>query len=269
MEEKTYRTPGGVIHYWVDSAAGEGPWLVFLPGLTADHRLFEKQLEAFRGRYRCLAWDPPAHGASRPFALDFSLDDLAEWLHGILQAADIAAPVLVGQSMGGYLAQVYLVRYPGQASGFVSIDSCPLQRSYYQGWELFFLRHMYGIYRTIPWKWLQKWGGDGCAETAYGRTLMRRMMEDYAKEEYCALAAHGYRILAQAVQTGRDYTLRCPVLILCGEKDAAGSARNYNRRWMQQTGHPFLWVPGAGHNANCDAPDFVNRVLADFVEHLP
>ena len=43
MIEKTYKTKMGDIHYWVNTAADkEGPQLVFLPGLTADHRLFEK-----------------------------------------------------------------------------------------------------------------------------------------------------------------------------------------------------------------------------------
>ena len=48
MEEKTYQTAKGVIHYWVDKKGAPGPALVFLPGLTADHRLFDKQIEFLR-----------------------------------------------------------------------------------------------------------------------------------------------------------------------------------------------------------------------------
>ncbi len=44
MIEKTYITPSGTIHYWVNEGQAEAPTLVFLPGLTADHRLFEKQI---------------------------------------------------------------------------------------------------------------------------------------------------------------------------------------------------------------------------------
>lgn len=64
--EKQYATPCGVIHYWVNIAPADRPSLVFLPGLTADHRLFDKQLSAFSDRYRVLVWDAPEHGASRP-----------------------------------------------------------------------------------------------------------------------------------------------------------------------------------------------------------
>ena len=136
MRAEAYHTPMGEIHYWVSEAGENRPWLVFLPGLTADHHLFDRQTEAFAKDYNCLVWDAPAHGASRPFLLDFYMDGLTGWLHHILQREGAVRPVLVGQSMGGYLSQVYLELYPEGAGGFLSIDSCPLKREYYTGWEL-------------------------------------------------------------------------------------------------------------------------------------
>ena len=59
MQEKTYATPSGTIHYWVHMATADIATLAFLPGLTADHRLFEKQIEYFKNRYNVLVWDPP------------------------------------------------------------------------------------------------------------------------------------------------------------------------------------------------------------------
>ena len=70
MQGKFYSTPLGDIHYWTDFSAPDPLTLVMLPGLTADHRLFDLQVKAFAGRYRLLVWDPPAHGASRPFPLE-------------------------------------------------------------------------------------------------------------------------------------------------------------------------------------------------------
>ena len=45
---------------------GAARCLVFLHGMTADHTLFEKQLEFFYADFTVLAWDAPAHGRSRP-----------------------------------------------------------------------------------------------------------------------------------------------------------------------------------------------------------
>ena len=50
MQEKVYQTLSGPIHYWMDFIDEDAPTIVFLPGLTADHRLFDKQLDYFESR---------------------------------------------------------------------------------------------------------------------------------------------------------------------------------------------------------------------------
>ena len=47
MIEKIHKTPLGNIHYWINFIDKNNVTLVFLPGLTADHRLFDKQIEFF------------------------------------------------------------------------------------------------------------------------------------------------------------------------------------------------------------------------------
>ena len=71
MNEKNYATEKGVIRYWVNDFKAGVITLVFLPGLTADHRLFDKQIEFFEPRCNVLVWDAPGHAASRPFELSF------------------------------------------------------------------------------------------------------------------------------------------------------------------------------------------------------
>ena len=61
LKERTYQTPCGIIHYWASILSLGAITLVFLPGLTADHRLFDKQVEYFEGKYNIIVWDAPAH----------------------------------------------------------------------------------------------------------------------------------------------------------------------------------------------------------------
>jgi hypothetical protein len=49
MNEKIHKTPSGNIQYWVNMIDKDAVTLVFLPGLTADHRLFDKQIAYFDG----------------------------------------------------------------------------------------------------------------------------------------------------------------------------------------------------------------------------
>lgn len=243
----------------------ELPWLIFLPGLTADHRLFANQLSHFSSRANCLVWDAPGHGLSRPFALDYSLDDLASMLFSVLEREGIILPILVGQSMGGYLAQAFLSLYPGYARGFVSIDSAPLQRAYYHNWELSALRHTTGMYRAIPWAVLKKATAKGCATTEEGRSLMRSMLEGYSKREFCLLAGHGYAILSDKIASDTTLPPTCPTLLLWGENDETAACKRLNQEWARATGLSFVEIPNAGHNSNTDAPVEVNRQIEIFL----
>ncbi len=268
MTEKTFETVSGVIHYWTNGIRPGRQTLILLPGLTADHHLFDRQTEAFEGEYGLLTWDAPGHAASRPFRLDFSLMDKAGWLHDILTKEGIAHPVLIGQSMGGYVAQCFLQRYPGEASGFISIDSAPLKRCYVTGAEIWMLKRTEPMYRSFPWSLLKKIGADGCAVSEYGRSLMRGFLDTYTKDEYCRLSGHGMKLLAEAMEADLPYAIDCPAILICGEKDQAGSAKSYNRRWAKQEGLPVFWIRNAGHNANTDQPEEVNRIIRDFVRSL-
>lgn len=80
LKESTYQTPCGTIHYWSSILSLDTTTLVFLPGLTADHRLFDKQIAYFDGKYNIIVWDAPAHASSWPFRFDFDLFDKAKWL---------------------------------------------------------------------------------------------------------------------------------------------------------------------------------------------
>ena len=51
MTEKIHKTQLGDIHYWTNIIDENAVTLVFLPGLTADHRLFEKQIEYFENKF--------------------------------------------------------------------------------------------------------------------------------------------------------------------------------------------------------------------------
>lgn len=271
MNEKIYETPLGNIHYWVNVLDSDAVTLVFLPGLTADHRLFDRQLEYFEKRHNVFVWDAPAHGSSWPFRFDFDLMDKARWLNGILEREDIRYPVIVGQSMGGYVGQAYAELYPEKLKGFVSIDSAPLQRKYVTGAEIWLLKRMEPVYYRYPWKALLKSGTNGVAVSAYGRKLMHEVMMTYDGDQkrYSQISGHGFRMLAEAMEKDLPYAIRCPALLICGEKDRAGSCIRYNKAWHKDTNIPIAWIKDAGHNSNTDQPEMVNKLIEKLIRSLP
>ncbi|MBR5521386.1 MAG: alpha/beta hydrolase [Oscillospiraceae bacterium] len=270
MIHNSYETPSGVIHYWLNISDTDKPTLVFLPGLTADHRLFDKQVEYFENKYNTFVWDAPGHGASWPFVFDFDLMDKTRWLKEIFEKENITKPVIIGQSMGGYVGQTFAQMYPDKLNGFVAIDSAPLQRKFTSGIEIWLLKKMESVYYYYPWKSLLKTGSKGVATTEYGQKLMYDMMMEYDgdKKRYAQLSAHGMKMLAEAFEKDLPYEIRCPALLICGEKDKAGSAISYNKAWHKDSKIPIEWIKNAGHNSNTDAPETVNTAIENLIEKI-
>ena len=97
---------------------------------------------------------------------------------------------------------------------------------------------------------------------------MGSFIDSYSKDEYCRLAGHGMKMLADAMEADLPYVIDCPSILICGEKDQAGSAKSYNRRWAKKENLPVFWIKDAGHNSNTDRPEEVNRIIWTFVGTL-
>lgn len=271
MTEKIFQTQCGMIHYWIsEKVEKEKQSLIFLPGLTADHRLFDKQIEYLEDKYNVFVWDAPGHASSWPFTFEFTLMDKARWLDDILRKEEICNPIIIGQSMGGYVGQAYAEAFPDKLKGFVSVDSAPLQRKYLTAAELWLLKRMEPVYRYYPWKSLLKSGTNGVATSEYGRELMRDMMMVYDGDQtrYAKLSGHGFKILAEAIEKELPYEIKCPALLICGEKDHAGSCIRYNKAWHKNTGIRLEWIKDAGHNSNTDQPEIINGLIEEFVNEI-
>lgn len=263
MEKAYWLTPAGNVCYWI-SDIGAPNTLVFLHGLTADHRLFRHQIEHFQETYNCMVWDAPAHGQSRPYT-SFTYPDAANVLLGILDRHGIDTPILVGQSMGGYVIQSFLLRNSGRAKAFISIDSCPYGTRYYSKSDIWWLRQIGWMAKCYPFNALKKAVAKQCTTSPEAEENMRAMLDLYQKNELCHLMDVGY---AGFLSDNQDMEIPCPVLLIAGEKDRTGKVKSYNRAWAETTGYPLHWIKNAAHNANDDQPDAVNRVMDTFLSQI-
>jgi pimeloyl-ACP methyl ester carboxylesterase len=103
--------------------AGDGPPIVLLHGLTANHRyvvMGSRKLE--RSGYRVVSYDARGHGAS-PAAPDgrYDYEALADDLEAVLDAQAIDRAVLVGASMGAHTAVRFALRRPERVAGLVLV----------------------------------------------------------------------------------------------------------------------------------------------------
>ena len=95
---------------WDVVGPSDAPPIVFVHGALMGRSVWQPQIDALSDRFRCVSVDLPGHGTQRD--TPFELDDAAE---GVVRAIDQAAggrAVLVGLSVGGYVAMTVASRNP-------------------------------------------------------------------------------------------------------------------------------------------------------------
>ena len=260
--ERRLKTSYGDVHYWIsEKLTADRITLFFLHGLTASHDLFNGQIEFFADKYNILTWDAPAHGASRPYE-DFTYEKAALDAKKILDDNGIREAVFIGQSMGGFITQSVIKRFPEVVKGFVSIDSTPFGEKYYSRSDKWWLRQIEWMSGLYPDKALRKAIAKQCTTTDHAYKNMIAMHSVYSKKELCHLLGIGF---AGFLEDNCDIEIKCPVLLILGREDNTGKVQSYNRQWSEDLGVPITWIENAAHNSNDDDPKTVNMAIETFL----
>lgn len=105
---------------------GEGIPLLFVHGFPLSRGAWCKQVEAFKASHRVIAPDLRGLGESEATAGPVPMSLFAEDLHALLQhleTVDTGPVILVGHSMGGYVALAFAKAYPQALRGLVLVGT--------------------------------------------------------------------------------------------------------------------------------------------------
>ena len=98
---------------------GTGKPVVLIHGFGEDHSIWHNQIAYFKNQYQLIIPDLPGSGASELYN-NISIEGMAEIIKTIVDES-IQSPgekiVLVGHSMGGYIALAYAEKYPEDLAG--------------------------------------------------------------------------------------------------------------------------------------------------------
>ncbi|MEK9137005.1 MAG: alpha/beta hydrolase, partial [Bacteroidota bacterium] len=86
--------------------------VVFLHGFPFSHEMWKPQLAHVGKRYRAIAYDIRGHGHSYIGDGQYTIEGHVDDLIGLLDHMRIDKPVIVGLSMGGYIALRAMERHP-------------------------------------------------------------------------------------------------------------------------------------------------------------
>ena len=102
---------------------GSGPPLVFLHGFCETHEIWNDFISPLAAHFRIITVDLPGFGESEILRSPFTIDEVGDKLVSFLKEKEIQASLVVGHSLGGYVALSLAERYPEILKGFCLFHS--------------------------------------------------------------------------------------------------------------------------------------------------
>ncbi|HEX4746880.1 MAG TPA: alpha/beta hydrolase [Gaiellaceae bacterium] len=119
-----YVTRDGLRLYYEQHGSGSQPF-VFVHGWCCDHTFFAPQFEYFGAKSSVTTYDLRGCGRSDP-GDDYEIATFAEELAWLCRELGIAAPVIVGHSLGGLIALELAARHSTLPAAVVAVDPGPI-----------------------------------------------------------------------------------------------------------------------------------------------
>jgi len=246
------------------ASLGTGPVLLFLHGIGGNHHSFDWQLPAFANQWKATAWDMPGYGKSRPID-EMTFENLAHAVADLLDHLQAPTAAIVGHSMGGMVAQEFMVHYPERTSAVVLSGTSPSFGRANGEFQEWFLNQ-----RLAPLD-------SGLSPSDFAEELVPNMMSanpprkavESAICSMSALSAETYRnalhCLVKFNQREALGNITCPTLALAGEFDEAAPSSMMKKMASYIPDCRFHCLKGVGHLANLEDPDAFNSVIQDFL----
>jgi len=243
---------------------GKGPWLTLSHSLACNLHMWDEEAKRLSRRYKVLRYDTRGHGASGATAGAYTLDLLADDLHGLLRALGVQSTHFVGLSMGGMIGQTFALKYPGM---FKSLALCDTTSRY--------PAEAAGLWAERI-KTVQTQG----MEPLVAPTLARWFTEPFRKarpelvEKVAAMIrttpAAGYIGCCHAIPkidlTARLKEIRCPAVVIVGKDDPGTPVAMAEEIHQALPDSKLVIIPSAAHLSNLEQPDAFNQALGEFLD---
>ena len=256
-------TVNGIETYYEIHGKEGAPWLVFSHSLACSVRMWDGQIAAFKDRYRILAYDTRGHGQSAAPKGAYTLEQMADDLHALLQSLKISQCHYVGLSMGGMIGQTFALKYPGVFRSIILCDTTS----------------RYPAAAAPMWQERIRIAESQGMKPLVQPTLERWFTEAFRQgkpDEVAKVAAQiektpvpGYAGCCNAIPkidvTARLKEIKCPALVICGENDPGTPPAMAREIHENLPGSKLVLIPQAAHLSNVEQPEAFNRALADFL----
>ena len=247
--------------------AGEGTPVVFLHAFPLNRAMWVPQTTALAGDWRCVTIDVRGFGessATSPFSVDRYADDVAV----VLDHAGIDRTIVVGLSMGGYIAFAFWRRHAERMRALVLADTRAgadsadtLQRRR----ELVAVARAKGT-RAVAERQVVGLLGKSTRERRPDLVVDTQRIAEQASVEGIIGALEA--MMARPDSTPTLPTITVPTLIVVGDEDVLTPPKEA-RAMQAAIARGRLEVLGeAGHLSNVEQPSAFNAALERFLRTI-
>ncbi len=223
----------------VDVSGNGPPDLLCLHGLVDRLEIWDRLVAPLSERGRVIRMDQRGHGGSEAPTGPYRREDLASDVASVLKALGSSRALLVGHSMGGIVSMATALAHPDRVAGLVLIGTASHCSEKVARW-----------YERIAVAGEQ--GGTGALARAIYGAASRRVVTGDAQG-----IAHVTRTLKSLYEdplTPRLSEIRCPVLLVVGEKDPMGPKASAILAGRLPGAHLEV-VAGCGHWVHVEQPE--------------
>ncbi|HYJ79348.1 MAG TPA: alpha/beta fold hydrolase [Longimicrobiaceae bacterium] len=264
----TLRINDATLHYEDTGAGAEA--VVFAHGLLWSGRMFDAQVAALRGRYRCVAFDFRGQGGSEVTAGGYDMETLAADAAALIEALGCAPCHFVGLSMGGFVGMRLALHRPEllRSLTLIGTSADPEPPQNVPRYRLLgAVARLLGRtgFRLVSGRVMRIMFGrsflEDPARAGQRREWERRLLENDRVGATRALVG----VIERRGVHDELHRVAVPTLVLVGDQDVATVPGKAERIAAQIPGARLVVIPDAGHTSSVEEPDAVSRALE---EHL-
>ena len=263
----TVNVDGTTMHYVDTGAVVDAPTVVLLHAFPLHSGMWSPQVDALAPRFRVIAPELKGFGSSdapeEPSS--YSVAGWADDVAAMLAALGLGSVVVVGLSMGGYVAFSLLERHRGLVSALVLADTRAEPDS-----EQVLQR------RTDQQRRVREEGTMAVIDA-----LLETLLSEHSREHRPEVVVEARRLMdnppagfsgaLEAMKSRPDSTARLdaidvPTLVMVGAHDQPSPPEVAQAMHERIPGSRLAVLPNAGHLSNLEVPDAFNQALVGFLE---